>query len=528
MNLSITKLLRGIAFLIICLLTTNNSTYSKSLLTQNQANLNFNSLLSSTTDYPFLQTANIFGSSFPGSQKMGSGVAISDEVLVVGAPLNNRAYVYTLDGSGAWNLEAILSPSELTSNDYFGFSVGVHKNNIIVGNPDNGHVSPANPGSAYIFSRDKGGTNNWGLVKKLNAPNGFTMSQFGWSVSFTNSKVVVGSPDTDGTGAAYIYGASVGGTHNWGLIKKVTPSDGVINGKFGTSVSIYKGKLVVGASSNNTNGYVAGAAFVFTRNKGGTNNWGEVKKLLASDGSAGDYFGQSVSIYKNTIVIGAFGNSIKGIDSGSAYVFEKDYGGGNNWGEIKILVGSDTATSDSFGNGVGISENHIIVGAWHHRNTNISNYGAAYIFERNTGGTNEWGECKVLLPLGANQIGLFGWGIAISGDNAVVGATGTSTYSPGVSSGAAFVFGIPTTATIKQMVQQLFDNGRLTTSQSNSLINKLNLIQAKLDEGSNAQAIVILNDFITEVQGLVSSGTITIEEALPLSDAAFYLVNVSS
>jgi hypothetical protein len=37
-----------------------------------------------------------------------------------------------------------------------------------------------------------------------------------------------------------------------------------------------------------------GAAYIFKRNQGGTNNWGEIKKLIASDARSIDFFGISV------------------------------------------------------------------------------------------------------------------------------------------------------------------------------------------------------------------------------------------
>ena len=46
----------------------------------------------------------------------------------------------------------------------------------------------------------------------------------------------------------------------------------------------------VGANGNQ------GSAYVFERNHGGTDNWGQVKKLVASGGGAGDQFGFSVSV----------------------------------------------------------------------------------------------------------------------------------------------------------------------------------------------------------------------------------------
>ena len=72
--------------------------------------------------------------------------------------------------------------------------------------------------------------------------------------------------------------------------------------------------------------------------------WHLLEQLFASDGSANDYFGTSVAISGNTVVVGAFADdSGANTDQGSAYIFERDQGGTNAWGEVKKLVASDGA-----------------------------------------------------------------------------------------------------------------------------------------------------------------------------------------
>ena len=55
--------------------------------------------------------------------------------------------------------------------------------------------------------------------------------------------------------------------------------------------------------------------------------WTQVAKLTAGDGAASDYFGNSVSIDGDTMVIAAHSDDddVKGDNSGSAYVFTRDH-----------------------------------------------------------------------------------------------------------------------------------------------------------------------------------------------------------
>ena len=77
--------------------------------------------------------------------------------------------------------------------------------------------------------------------------------------------------------------------------------------------------LVATAPFEDDLGSDAGAVYVFNRNHGGANNWGEVQKLVAADGAGSDEFGQSASISGPIIVVGA--PQMIGGNDGAAYVF---------------------------------------------------------------------------------------------------------------------------------------------------------------------------------------------------------------
>jgi cysteine-rich repeat protein len=160
-------------------------------------------------------------------------------------------------------------------------------------------------------------------VKKLSASDGAAGDLFGFSVSISGDTVVVGAlrddigPNAD-QGSAYVFERNMGGADMWGEVKKLSASDGAADDRFGISVSISGDTVVVGAVGDDS---FRGSAYVFERNMGGADMWGEVKKLSASDGAAGDLFGFSVSISGDTVVVGAFGDDIgPNADQGSAYI----------------------------------------------------------------------------------------------------------------------------------------------------------------------------------------------------------------
>jgi hypothetical protein len=333
-----------------------------------------------------------------------------------------------------------LLASDGAAEDYFGYSVSIIGDTAIVGaylDDDNGSDS----GSAYIFSRNHGGTDNWGEVKKLLASDGAAYKHFGWSVSIIGDTAIVGAwGDNDSghsAGSSYIFSRNHGGTDNWGEVTKLLASDGAAGDYFGYSVSISGDSSIVGAYGDDDNGDYSGSAYIFSRDYGGANTWGEVTKLLASDGAAEDYFGYSVSISGDTAIVGARVDDDNGTDSGSAYIFSRDHGGTDNWGEVTKLLASDGFDNDYFGTSVSISGDTAIVGA-HGDDDNGGLSGSAYIFSRNHGGTDNWGEVTKLLASDGAIEDWFGRSVSISGDTAIVGAHKDD--DNGENSGSAYIF----------------------------------------------------------------------------------------
>src|SRR5205807_2445469 len=183
---------------------------------------------------------------------------------------------------------------------------------------------------------------------ELSASDGASGDQFGFSVGISGDTVVVGAQRAAAgantqTGAAYIFERNQGGADTWGQVKKLIASDGVQGDSFG-AVGIDGDTVVVGAGGKNTS---TGAAYIFERNQGGAENWGQVKELTASDAAQGDTFGNAAWINGDTVVVGAVG---KNSATGAAYIFERNQGGAEKWGQVKELTASDAAQGDRCGN----------------------------------------------------------------------------------------------------------------------------------------------------------------------------------
>ncbi|MFT6041944.1 MAG: hypothetical protein ACI9C2_002121, partial [Gammaproteobacteria bacterium] len=155
----------------------------------------------------------------------------------------------------------------------------------------------------------------------------------------------------------------------------------------------------------------------------------QLAKLLASDGAAGDRFGDSVSISGTTAIVGADRDDDNGFNSGSAYLFDTVTGL-----QLAKLLPSDGAASDHFGISVSISGTTAIVGAYGD-DDNGSASGSVYLFDTVTGL-----QLAKLLPSDGAAGDRFGFSVSISGTTAIVGAYGDDDNGSGSGSGSAFLF----------------------------------------------------------------------------------------
>jgi hypothetical protein len=397
---------------LICLLSLNSASPSTAYAVENhdpmkpvQTDPYFGSSLSIDGDTaivgaPGINSAYVFYRNRGGTDAWGAmkdlwgfgdwvdcSVSGSGDIAVVGVPASDEAYIFYRNQGGAnnWGRVRIIQ-----GVGEFGRAVSISGDMIVVGARE-AIVGGKRQGAAYIFQRNQGGADKWGLVKQIIAADGVIDDWFGYSVSISGDIVVVGAISAiDGKanqGAAYVFYRNQGGANQWGQVKKIVAADGAAGDFFG-NVSNSADKIVVGAWYATVSGKARqGAAYVFYRDRGGANNWGQVKKIIAADGAAQDYLG-NVSIYGDTIAIGAQGADVGGnANQGAAYVFLRNQGGADSWGQMRKITASDGASGDHFGR-LQVNGNTLIVG--------VPNGEAAYVFYRDRGGLNNWGQVKKL------------------------------------------------------------------------------------------------------------------------------------
>ena len=157
---------------------------------------------------------------------------------------------------------------------------------------------------------------------------------------------------------------------------KLLPADGAAEDFFGNAVATNGEIAVVGAWFDDN---LKGSAYIFRRNG---DTWSEEEKLIASDGSSYDFFGHSVAIYEDNVIIGASGANNKG----AAYIFHYN---GNSWTQSQKLTAGNGMSYDSFGFSVSLDEDYALVGAVGAQTLK----GAVYIFKKKR---SSWQEEEML------------------------------------------------------------------------------------------------------------------------------------
>ena len=400
--------------------------------------------------------------------QFGKAIAIYGNTLVVGAENINgnrgSVYVFIRDNDGTWSQQQALSLSGGTSGDLFGSSVAIADDTIVVGARGKNN----NVGQAYIFTRNSGvWTQEQANLVAWSTTNhyfGQSAAIYGKTVSgVTTYTIVIGANGLiTEHGGAYIF---VGSGSNWAQGTFLQASNADAGDAFGYSVSILGDNIAIGAykeasSATGVHAYNdvadqikndapnAGAVYLFGI-VGGV--WSEQLYIKASNTKTDNWFGYSVKIAGNYLVVGApkedsnssgIGGSqtqtgnplVDKVDSGAVYVFVKDSNG--LFTQDSYIKASNSDTGYHFGssldgaisNSTGVlvvgapGENSSYTGLSDGSNTDESapSSGAAYVIVKETNGIRF--QLAYVKASNTDTNDAFGSAVACNGNTIVVGA----------------------------------------------------------------------------------------------------------
>ena len=226
------------------------------------------------------------------NDQFGSSLAISDNIIAVGSPfedsdvksiLNNIAiqtdenidafenntkkdsgavYIYSYSmNTDLISLTTVIKPTNSDPFDYFGVSLAIHNTELLVGatgedssgkglNRDMDKNNLSDSGAVYLYTLDES-VNLWTENTYIKADDSQENSAFGKYIAFNESNIFISSTlhnseISDRSGKVYAYRYT-----NLGLTQELVFQDeGVASEmRFGSSLALFKEKLIVGASS---------------------------------------------------------------------------------------------------------------------------------------------------------------------------------------------------------------------------------------------------------------------------------------
>ncbi len=327
------------------------------------------------------------------SNDFGRSIAISGTRMVVGAisdstEASNAGAVYVFERNGSsWQQTAKFSASDAFANQYFGYSVDIDGNRIVVGAYDPTNTNAAK--GVYVYDWDG---NNWNETKLGNIGNGY-----GNTVSISGNRVVVGE---------YTYLTYRGRVHlyewngsSW-TESIIQASDGASGKMYGESVSIDGDRFIVGAYGEDEAGLDAGAAYLYEWNG---SSWDETK-YIPDAGSYRTQFGNSVHIEGDKFIVGGYYNDGSSyFNPGFAHLYEWN---GSSWDKT-VFTASDGQNGDQYGGNVFVTGDRVLIAA--------STEHAVYVYDWNG---SSWDETKI--PTSGDYF-VFGESLGLYGEEVIIG-----------------------------------------------------------------------------------------------------------
>lgn len=390
----------------------------------------------------FQETSKIVGQR-ESRAEFGTSAAINDNFAVIGASRETiaagAAYVYKKDENGNWELSQRIVADDAVEMAEFGGGVKLGDNFMVIasGRADINGVIRA--GGLYVYDLED---TNWVFSSKITASDysdGALLGVNPTTLDIEGNTIVAGAPgEFNWLGSVYVFERD---GNDWNETK-ITPPDNVESGTFGIGVSISGNTLIAGASGED-NG--AGSAYVFERGDNG--EWEFIQKITASDAQPSSYFGNSVSISNNQLVVGAYAEGSVGGNIAAAYIFERNDSG--EWVEIQKIPSPVSEENTYFSWMCKMDGNQMVITAPH-----VYGAEAGNVFLYNKTESGQWEEVQSVETEDDILEDFYGWSVDLNSGNLIIGATREDFDENGenemMDAGSAYIFKNPNLSVIDQ------------------------------------------------------------------------------
>ncbi len=279
----------------------------------------------------WVQRAKVAGTGLDKGAGFGSAVAISDGLVLVGAPTHaggiGAVLAYSRAADGSWSPAGRLDGT--TAGDRFGAAIAFGGGHALVGAPGPapggiaGGGQPPRTGGIFTFLRSAGGT--WSAATGM-APRDTSVKAFGGSILLDGTQAFVGAPSTDG-GSGRVFALALGGDGVWQVVGTLQQGTIARPAGFGSSLARAGADLLVGAPAT---GGAAGAVHVMRQVDGA---WTDVQQLSVPTVGLGTLFGLAVGGGDG---LAAIGGPFSDFFEGTGYLFARGEDG--TWTERGRVV----------------------------------------------------------------------------------------------------------------------------------------------------------------------------------------------
>lgn len=341
---------------------------------------------------------------------------------------------------------AELTAANGTADAFWGYSVAMTGNMVVVGSPNATVGSNLDQGAVYVFVKPASGWTNMTQTALLTASDGAAGDGLGSSVSSNGNMIVAGAPQAAigknlAQGAAYVFVQPGSGWVNMNQNAKLTASDGVEFSGLGAAAAVAENTITARTTIAVGAPYQLGAVYVFIEPAAGWS--GTLTQSAELTGSGPDVagLGNSVALTGNTIAAGAQRSTVNSnFQQGAVYVFVQPSGGWVDGTQTAELTASDGKTFDQLGYAVAMGNNTIIAGAPNATVGSNVDQGAGYVFVEPGAGWANMTETAKLTSSDGQTGDSFGSSVAaLNGNLMVLGAPG-ATINSNASQGAVYVF----------------------------------------------------------------------------------------
>lgn len=340
--------------------------------------------------------------------ELGRSVAIDGNLVAVGMGADGAdgaVYLYRRQGT-MYVLEEKLVNPDATPKAEFGRSVAIQGTTVLVGARFAQAGTTDGAGAVYVFKKNG---KTWRYENKVVSPSPQAGDNFGRALAIQGNLLVVTArkekiADND-VGAAYVFTYKDGG---WKFQTKLVAGDPAASAYFGQSVALQGNLMVISARNADPNG--AGAIYLFRKARDG---WNQFAKVTPSDGIVDDQYGFAIAIKGDTIGVTARRADPGGKENaGAAYVYSLK---GDSVQFVTRLTPGDAVAKDEFGQSVAFVGDVIAVGAWRDDKAK----GSIYLFSQKGGQWSEIGKISASDGIAGDE---FGYSLAAQGNRMVTGA----------------------------------------------------------------------------------------------------------